>query len=175
METLKSWLLCVVAAVVYGVLHDQVTVRVCPEYFTVYHPRLIDTDSLTMIALAWGVAATWWMGAALGIPVAICARAGRNPAFSARQLLRPIGTLLLVMAVSALTAGLIGYHRATPADARFNADYYAHLTSYRVGGVGGLALCLWLLYTRWRKRVAQLHIDPAPSPEDNITGGSPCP
>ena len=163
MEALKIWSVCVVAAVLYGILHDQVTVRVCPEYFTVYHPYLIDTESLTVLAIAWGTAATWWVGAALGIPVAICARAGRNPRLSARQLLRPIGLLLLVMGVAALTAGLAGYYLSPYAPDRFNADYYAHNASYLAGGTGGLALCLWILFTRWRKRVAQLGIDPKPN------------
>jgi hypothetical protein len=35
MESLKIVLLCVGAAVTYGVLHDQVTARVCVEYFPI--------------------------------------------------------------------------------------------------------------------------------------------
>ncbi|MHB0937026.1 MAG: hypothetical protein ACYDCO_27875 [Armatimonadota bacterium] len=162
MEALKIWSLCVAAAVLYGILHDQITVRVCPEYFTVYHPHLIDTSSLTVLAIAWGVAATWWVGAALGIPVAICARVGRNPRLSARQLLLPIGILLLVMGVSAMTAGLAGYFLSPYAPDRFNADYYAHNASYLAGEIGGLALCLWLLFTRWRLRGAEISIDRTP-------------
>jgi len=38
MEFLKIWLLCIVAAVIYGILHDQATARVCVEYFSVAHP-----------------------------------------------------------------------------------------------------------------------------------------
>jgi len=162
MEALKIWLLCVGSAVCYGMLHDQITVRVYPEYFTVFHPHLVDTSSLTVLALAWGVAATWWMGASLGIPVAVCARVGHNPALSARQLLLPIGILLLVMGISALCAGLVGYFLSPHAPARFFADYYAHLASYYVGGIGGITLCLWILFTRWRMRMAQLRIDPNP-------------
>lgn len=162
MEALKIWLICVAGAVCYGILHDQITVRIYPEYFTVFHPHLIDTPSLTVLAIAWGVAATWWVGAVLGIPVAFCACVGRNPALSARRLLLPIGLLLFVMGVSACCAGLIGYFLSPHSPDRFNADHYAHSASYFVGEVGGITLCLWILFTRWRLRVVQLRIDPTP-------------
>jgi len=41
-------LLCIVAAVVYGVVHDQVTARVCVEYFTIGHPPVFDTADLAI-------------------------------------------------------------------------------------------------------------------------------
>lgn len=44
-------LLTVAAAVAYGVAHDQVTVRVSLEYFTVGHPPVFDTTSPTLLAL----------------------------------------------------------------------------------------------------------------------------
>jgi hypothetical protein len=34
-ESLKIVVLCIVAAIAYGILHDQVTARVCVEYFTI--------------------------------------------------------------------------------------------------------------------------------------------
>ena len=46
--------LAICAAVVYGVLHDQVTARICIEYFTIGHPRLIDSDSPTVLGLLAG-------------------------------------------------------------------------------------------------------------------------
>ena len=54
---------CVAAAIVYGILHDQITARICIEYFTIGHPRLIDSEvsklqglSLRTICLALGSA-----------------------------------------------------------------------------------------------------------------------
>ncbi len=41
MKYLAILFMCIAAAVVYGVVHDQVTARVCVEYFTVGHPRII--------------------------------------------------------------------------------------------------------------------------------------
>ena len=48
----------VAAAVVYGVVHDQVTVRVCIEYFTIGHPPVLGIESPTLLGLYWGVVAT---------------------------------------------------------------------------------------------------------------------
>ena len=92
--------LCVGSAVAYGIVHDQITARVSIEYFTIGHPRLFATDDPTPHALAWGVIATWWVGLLLGIPLAIAARRGARPKLAARDLLRPIGVLLVAMARS---------------------------------------------------------------------------
>jgi len=70
-------LLCVLAAVAYGVVHDQVTVRVCVEYFTVGHPPVFPTDDPTLLGLGWGVLATWWVGVLLGLGLAVAAAAAR--------------------------------------------------------------------------------------------------
>ena len=78
-EPIKTLALCVAATVLYGVLHDQVTARVCLEYFTEFHPPLVDSRSPAVVALAWGVAATWWVGVILGLGLACAARVGPWP------------------------------------------------------------------------------------------------
>jgi hypothetical protein len=98
-------LLAIGAAIAYGLVHDQVTIRVCPEYFTVAHAKIVESENLTVIALAWGFRATWWMGAALGLLLAVGARAGSEPRLRAQQLAVPIGALLGVMAGAALGSG----------------------------------------------------------------------
>ena len=79
MEAIKIIALCILAGAVYGILHDQVTVRVCLEYFTVFHPNIFHTQSPTLLALGWGVLATWWVSIFLGIMLVIAARAGYEP------------------------------------------------------------------------------------------------
>ncbi len=59
------------SAVVNGVVHDQVTVRVCLEYFTIGHPRVFSTESPTWLALGWGIIASGWVGFLLGVFVAL--------------------------------------------------------------------------------------------------------
>src|SRR5881392_3435542 len=97
--------LCVVAAITYGILHDQVTARVCVEYFTIGHSPIFGTDDPTLLGLAWGFWATWWVGVMLGIPLAAVARIGKRPKLSAPDLMRPLALLMAVSAASALIAG----------------------------------------------------------------------
>ncbi len=74
MESFRIVLMCVVAAVAYGIVHDQVTARVCVEYFTVGHPPIFGTNDPTLLGIGWGILATWWVGILLGVPLAIAAR-----------------------------------------------------------------------------------------------------
>src|SRR4051812_13550559 len=102
--------LAILAAIAYGILHDQVTALVCVEYFTVGHPRIFgDTESPTVLAIGWGIVATWWAGLILGVPLAFAARAGTGPVREIRSLVRPILGLLGVMAACALCSGLSGF------------------------------------------------------------------
>jgi hypothetical protein len=155
-------LLCILAAVCYGIIHDQVTARICVEYFTIGHPDIFGTDDPTLLGLGWGIAATWWVGLLLGIPLAFAARAGRRPKRSVLSLIRPIGGLLLVMAGCAALAGLCGFVAArahlvylveplaseVPAARHvvFLTDLWIHLASYGIGFAGGIALC-WRVWT----------------------------
>lgn len=157
---------CVLAAVGYGIVHDQITARVCVEYFTVGHPPVFDTADPTLLGLGWGVIATWWVGLLLGVPLAVAARAGSRPKRSVKLLLRPIGCLLAVMAVSALLAGVAGWllarfgavflvgpiARELPPDRHvpFLADMWAHSASYLVGLVGGIVVVVRVWTSRGR-------------------------
>jgi hypothetical protein len=159
--------LCIASAVVYGILHDQVTARVCVDYFTIGHPQIFGTESPTLLGLGWGIVATWWVGLLLGVPLAIAARAGRRPKRVVRSLIRPVCKLLVIMGVCALIAGMVRYFLARNGNvyldellasrvpgasvARFQADWWAHLTSYFVGFVGGLAVIALVWRSRGRR------------------------
>lgn len=157
-EHAKVILLCIVAAVVYGILHDQITARICLEYFTVFHPPVFSTQSPTLLAFGWGVIATWWVGLFLGLLLTLAARAGSRPKLTAATLVHPIGRLFTVMASSAFIAGVVGFLLATYGLARepvwmapalssstyprFMADWFAHIASYASGVLGGITLCV---------------------------------
>jgi hypothetical protein len=146
----------VAAAATYGIVHDQITARICLEYFTVGHPPIFPTTSPTLLALGWGVVATWWVALPLGVLLALSARLGSRPRVSARELRRPLLVLLGVMAVCALLAGALGAVLAhlglvtltpylaanVPANRHtaFLADLWAHSASYVAGMIGGLVL-----------------------------------
>jgi hypothetical protein len=112
-ESLKILSLAIGAAVVYGIAHDNVTARVCVEYFTIGHPPVFDTASPTLLAFGWGVIATWWAGLILGVPAALLSRIGSWPKLTARRLVRPAAWLVACMGTGSVLFGLAGYVAAT--------------------------------------------------------------
>jgi hypothetical protein len=156
--------LCVGAAVVYGILHDLVTAHVCVEYFTIGHPPVFGTEDPVLLALGWGVIATWWVGLILGIALEVAARGGKRPPRTVSSLVRPVVQLMLFSGAVALVAGLIGWIAASQGwvflvgplasdvprsrHAAFLADLWAHSASYFVGFLGGLVVCVRV----WRSR-----------------------
>lgn len=164
MRPLGIVLMCIGAAVTYGIAHDQVTARVCVEYFTIGHPPVFGTEDPTLLGIGWGIFATWWVGLLLGVPLAIAARAGSRPKRSVRSLIRPIASLFGVTAVAALGAGVIGWFLAkagavilvgpiahqVPPDRHvpYLVDLWAHSASYFVGFVGGIVIVVRV----WRSR-----------------------
>lgn len=164
MAGVRIVLLCIAAAIVYGIVHDQVTARVCIEYFTIGHPRIVDSESPTVLGIVWGVVATWWVGLALGLMLAFAALRGPRPPRRADSLVTPVTRLLAVMASVATVAGLAGWALArtgvivlleplagsVPRDRHvaFLAVGAAHLASYVSGAIGGLTLCSRV----WRSR-----------------------
>lgn len=164
MQSFGIILMSIGAAVIYGITHDQITVRVCVEYFTIGHPPVFRTDDPTLLGLGWGVIATWWAGLLIGIPLAVAARAGPRPPRSVSSLVKPMAMLLFVMAIVAFVAGVAGWilarngavflvgniaHRV-PADRHvpFLADLWAHSASYVSGLIGGIVLSVHV----WRSR-----------------------
>jgi hypothetical protein len=164
MEFIKITLFALAAAIVYGILHDQVTAHLCVEYFTIAHPPLFPTQSPFWLAIGWGIAATWWVGLPLGLLLAIAARIGPQRKLGWRDVRRPVLALLLAMAVCALVAGIVGAVRAQqsavalaqswgiPDDrlVAFMADAWAHLASYGSGIIGGLVLIAFVAVRRLR-------------------------
>src|SRR5207245_9454025 len=101
---------------IYGILHAKSAALVCVEDFTLGHPPLIPSTSPTLLAFAWGVVATWWVGLPLGLTLASAARLGHRPKLLAAQLTPLILRLLATMAGVALVAGIVGYILARRGD-----------------------------------------------------------
>lgn len=163
MEALKIVAICLLTGSVYGILHDQVTGRVCLEYFTRFHPDIFHTQSPTLLAFGWGVLATWWASLSAGVLLAIAARIGHRSKMVAAELFPKVVHLLSIMAVCAVAAGIVGYflqgfgmeYYATsiPKQIRhgYYADLWAHMASYGSGLVGVLILCVTIWRTRGRQ------------------------
>lgn len=45
-----------------GIALDLVTANLAVEYFSVHHPHVVDSENPWVLALVWGVIASWWFG-----------------------------------------------------------------------------------------------------------------
>lgn len=169
----------VVAAVAYGVVHDQFTARICVEYFTVGHPPVFATTDPTLLGLGWGVIATWWVGLLLGVPLATAARWGSWPKVAPRDLHGLIARLLVCMGACALVAGFLGWRSAQSGRVRllsglaeavpasqhhgFIVDLMAHTASYASGFLGGVVVIALVIRRRYRhavEAIEQANLEP---------------
>ncbi len=164
MHWLAIVILSILVCVTYGVVHDQITARICIEYFTIGHPRILQTEDPTIIGCVWGVIATWWVGLILGVPLATVARIGSRPKRTAASLLRPMVILFVGNALFATVAGIAGYFAADFGWVRlvgriaeevppqrhvpFLVDLWAHNASY----IGGLFGGVEMMISVWRRR-----------------------
>jgi hypothetical protein len=96
----------------YGILHDQLTYSISPEYYTKFkfiQFGLVENATMAVsqprLAVAYvGIMATWWMGIPIGI---ILASVGLIHENGKRMLIVTTKAFLLAIAVTFLT-GLIG-------------------------------------------------------------------
>ena len=168
MKAITIVAMCTLGAIVYGIVHDFVTARICVEYFTIGHPRIIESESPARLALAWGVLATLWVGAGLGVLWAFAARATSRPKIAPGRMILPLAVVMGVSALAALALGVLGRElaahqivelrgdiaRAVPADrhVRFITCLWAHGASYAAAVFGALAVALWTWRARGRAR-----------------------
>ncbi|WP_213981085.1 hypothetical protein [Sphingomonas sp. dw_22] len=157
-------LFATLAAITYGILHDQVTAHLCVEYFSIAHPPVFPTESPFLLALGWGIIATWWVGLPLGIGLAAAARLGKRPKLGIKALWKPIVLLMLGSAAAATLSGVTGAvlfaNGLTPVPGgwdtvippakhvAFTADAWAHSASYGFGLIGGLFLIVQTFHRR---------------------------
>lgn len=160
---------CILTCVGYGIVHDNITARLCVEYFTIGHPPIFGTEDPTLLALGWGIIATWWVGAMLGIMISMAARAGSWPKMEPNEFVRPILLLVGISTVCAALAGIVGYIAAVnqwvwlmphladriPEEKQiwFLVDLWIHGASYLAGLVGGLVITGYAVQQRRRRRI----------------------
>ncbi len=145
---------------VFGVLMDQVSARLCPEYFTVLHSPIPGLTDPTLVGVVWGVLGAAGGGVALGYAAGLAATVGRRPPLSTRELVRPmVVTVGAVAAAVAITGVSVWYNAhglgvrldaavgdAIPAQrhvAALNVGCY-HLTAYAASVLGSVVLCVWV-------------------------------
>lgn len=158
MPTLRIVCLTILAMVGYGIAQDQVTARLCPEYFTIGHPPIPGLTDPTLLGIAWGFLGAWWGGLMLGIGLAISSQVGSAPPLAVRQLIRPLATLFLIVTCVATLAGLgtaynarlLGITLGEPWASQIPAERHqamlivanTHFAAYGSAILGGIMLCI---------------------------------
>jgi len=156
-----------IAIVGYGVLQDQISVRLCPEYFTVFHPPIAGVSDPTLLGVAWGFLGSWWGGICLGYSAGLTATLGKRPKLSPRELVVPLVILLLVLAAVVSIAGLSVWRHAEMFEVKLDQGFNAmlplerhrgllivacyHMVAYAVAILGGLVLCVWIHLERVKR------------------------
>jgi hypothetical protein len=165
MPLLRIVLLCCLALIGYGVLEDQISARLCPEYFTIGHAPIRGVTGPTLLGVAWGFLGGFPDGIALGIPLALAANLGTLPRLSARALLPPLLVLLAATALGALIAGASAAYNATVVNISVGEPWAsfipherhwhffvvacAHFGAYLGAGVAGVGLFAWAVRRRY--------------------------
>jgi len=150
-------------SICFGLIQDQITIRLCPEYFTIWHPNPLGIHNLTILALYWGVVATWWVGLILGILLSWIAVWGDKPLPYFAYIRKLLFATTLMSALSAILAGIIaassnfiapnwimGEIARLPLETKraFSMDLAIHTVAYDSAALLGILITVLL----WRKR-----------------------
>lgn len=165
---LRAAVLGLAGMVGYAALQDQVSARLCPEYFTVFHPPIPGLTDPTLLGVAWGFLGAWWGGLLAGVAATV----GGRPPLAVRDLVRPFGLLLSAVAgVTALTGYTVWDHArafdvsvgpypasVVPPERQRGLLVVAcyHLSAYATGIVGSVVLCVWITAERGRRARTRL-------------------
>jgi hypothetical protein len=152
----------------YGMLQDQVSARLCPEYFTVFHNPIPGVADPTLLGVLWGFLGAWWGGLIMGYAAGLTATLGtKNPPLGACELVWPMAAVVAgTAAVTALCGVSVHIHAEAmqvQLPAYFERDVPAerhrgllvvscyHLAAYAAAVVGSLLLCGWVAAERHRR------------------------
>lgn len=163
-RSIGSYILyCTVASIGYGIIHDLLSTQVCLEYFTTYHPPVFATQDPILLALGWGVYATFWMGAILGLLLGAVSFYGSAPALPVQRIRKPLilglAGLLVLAVISWLIIHAIGGYAIQLAqtqgkkppselDRRLVSSAVAHMVSYSGSVVLAALLSAWIIWQR---------------------------
>ena len=148
---------CILLACVLGIALDMVTAHVAVEYFTVYHPKVVESTSPIVMALVWGVGAAWWFGAIAGGVLALVN--ARRTAPLAAAAIRPLmaracvllwATMMLILAGAYALIGLAPIKRGPEFDfnRRLMSVAITHATEYVLGTIAMVVVAVLV----WRFR-----------------------
>ena len=117
---LQFIVLAIVAAALFGALHDHISYSVSPEYYTRFkflQFHLLDPAIPERLRAAGvGVLASWWMGIPLGVLTGAAGFLHRDPRQMRRALLWSLPFVVAVTLAFALGGLAFGVMRTVPVD-----------------------------------------------------------
>jgi hypothetical protein len=161
---LRSIVIGIWLMVGYAMLQDQVSARLCVEYFTIFHQPIPGITDPTLIGMGWGFLGSWYGGAIMGVSAGLTSSLGPKPPLPLSVIVRG---MLGVMLTTGLVTALAGYATyvnmelfgitldetvvgALPPENRklvFVVANY-HLVAYGISILGSIILCLVLARLR---------------------------
>jgi hypothetical protein len=142
----------VMLACLLGISVDMVTANMAVEYFTVHHPKVVSSESPLVMAILWGIGASWWFGAIAGCIVATINWRRQEPLEPSRILKwTAIACLLIWIVMISIVSGVMAISSAIPmeqrratfeSDRRLVAVALAHQYEYVFGGVALLVIAI---------------------------------
>lgn len=155
MQYLLIWIAAVVTASIYGVVHNQASVTVSPDFMENFRglADLTRHSAIRLVAAELGVTTTWWVGAIVGVPLALVARLGSVSKYSAKDLLPGMALVASCTGVAALWSASQSYAAmGNP----YNAASAMHSASYLYGILFGLVFGGLVLLRRLALGLASL-------------------
>jgi hypothetical protein len=150
----------------FGIVMDQFSARLCPEYFTVLHNPIPRLNDPTLVGIVWGILGGTGGGVAFGYVVGVAATIGPRPQLTCKELIRPM--LLAMAGISiavALTGGIV-WRNASGLHVQFDPEYGIpiplerqvaaltvasyHMMAYLAAVLATVVLCLWIGQLRKR-------------------------
>lgn len=117
--TLLLWIsIAVLSSAIYGLVNDQITVTISPEYYSVFkHHQFgvalerfgIASSSARLQAMAVGVLATWWYGVFLGVMLSISSMVGRYKPLSTRRYVQALLWVIAATLGASVVFGVVAY------------------------------------------------------------------
>jgi hypothetical protein len=150
-------------ACLLGICLDLVTANVAVEYFSVHHPRIVETERPWVLAIIWGIGASWWFGAISGVVVGTINH-GRQEPLSPRQILKwsAIACFVLWLIMMAILLSVLAFANTIPEeqrrptfdyDRRIMAVAMAHQFEYLLAAMALLIIAI----KTWRTKSPACH------------------
>lgn len=144
-------MLAIAMAVVYGILHDQLTYTISPEYYTTFKfeqfglTDYVGALSPRTLVVYVGIAATWWVGLWTGLALAVT-----GIWYQHKEKIMPVAkrALVIVLGAAALGAVIGAVCGLVVAAGTFTTVGYMHSFGYLAAAFGLLGAIIYSVRMR---------------------------